>query len=206
MQVAPEYPAGSGGAVDALRAGAGRQAGAALGRRHDAAERRAAVDQPHRPAAVGHAVVQPRSRASRSATRWRASSSWRARRCPATVVRQLPGHGAGVPGVDARPRLGPRAGDLRHLRRARHPLRELHPPADDSLGPAVGRLRRAADAADLQAGPEHLRVRRHHHAGRPREEERHHDDRLRDRGAARAARSARPTRSTRRASSASGRS
>ena len=66
-------------------------------------------------------------------------------------VGQLPGHGAGLPGLAARPRLGPRAGDLRHLRRAGDPLRELHPPADDSLGPAVGRFRRAADAADLQS-------------------------------------------------------
>ena len=60
------------------------------------------------------------------------------------------GHGAGVRGIDARPRLDSRARDLRHLRRPRDPLRELHPPDHDSLGPAVGRLRRAADAADLQ--------------------------------------------------------
>ena len=38
----------------------------------------------------------------------------------------------------------------------------------------------------FKPGAEHLRVRRHHHAGRPREEERDHDDRLRGRGAARA--------------------
>ena len=37
----------------------------------------------------------------------------------------------------------------------------------------------------FQPGAEPLRVRRHHHAGRPREEERHHDGRLRGRGAAR---------------------
>ena len=36
----------------------------------------------------------------------------------------------------------------------------------------------------LRHGSERLRLRRHHHAGRPREEERDHDDRLRDRGRA----------------------
>ena len=46
---------------------------------------------------------------------------------------------------------------------------------------------------------QHVRLRRHHHAGRHRQEERDHDDRLRDRGAAQA-RAWRPTRrSTRRA-------
>ncbi len=44
-----------------------------------------------------------------------------------------------------------------------------------------------------------LRFRRDHHAGRPGEEERHHDDRLRDRGAARTRGRPRPTRSTRHA-------
>ncbi len=53
---------------------------------------------------------------------------------------------------------------------------------------------------------QHVRVRRHHHAGRHRQEERDHDDRLRDRGAAQR-RTSRPTRrSTRRASRASVRS
>ena len=59
----------------------------------------------------------------------------------------LPGHGAGVPGFAAGPRPDPADGDRRHLHRAGDPLRELHAPADDSLGAAVGRLRRAADAA-----------------------------------------------------------
>ena len=41
------------------------------------------------------------------------------------------------------------AADRRHhggLHRAGHSVRELHPPAHDSLRPALGRLRRAADA------------------------------------------------------------
>ena len=40
------------------------------------------------------------------------------------------------------------------------------------------------DAVAVRHRPQHVRVRRHHHAGRHREEERDHDDRLRDRGAA----------------------
>ena len=94
---------------------------------------------------------------------------------------ELPGRGAGVSGLAAGPRPDPGDGDRRHLHRARHPLRELHPPADDSLRAAVGRLRRAADAAHLQDRAEPLCVRRHHHARRPRQEERHHDGGLRRR-------------------------
>ena len=128
------------------------------------------------------------------------------RRCPATVSGSFQGTAQAF--QDSMRGLGwvLAAGDLRDLRRARHALRELHPPADDSLGAAVGGLRRAADAAALQDRPEHLRVRRHHHAGRAGEEERHHDDRLRDRGAAQREAERRPTRSTRPAWSGSARS
>ena len=66
-----------------------------------------------------------------------------------------------------------------------HPLRELHPPADDPDGAAVRRFRRARDADGVPHGALDLRLRRHHPARRPRQEERHHDGRLRDRGAAR---------------------
>ena len=74
--------------------------------------------------------------------------------------------------------------DHGRLHRAGDPLRELHPPADDPLGAAVGRLRRPGDAADLPHGSEHLCVRRDDHADRDRREERDHADRLRARGGA----------------------
>ena len=139
-------PAGSRGALDALRAGAGQQARSALGGRHDPPERRPAVGQPYRPAAVGHALVQHRAwRGARR--RRRARRAARARDAAEHGVGELPGHGAGVPGFDARPRLGPAARHLRHLRRARHPVRELHSPDHDSHGTPLRRLRRAADAA-----------------------------------------------------------
>ena len=53
--------------------------------------------------------------------------------------RAVPGRGEGVPELARQPRRA--AAHRRHgrLHRARHPLRELHPPADDSVGPAVGR-------------------------------------------------------------------
>ena len=167
--------------------------------------RRAAVGQPHRPAAVGDAVVQPRAW-RRARRRGRARAAAGAQTLPATIAGSFQGTAQAF--QDSMRGLGwvLVARHLRHLRGAGHPLRELHPSAHDSLGPAVGRIRRAADAADLQPGPEHLRVRRRHHAGRPREEERHHDGRLRHRGAARAEAQRGRKRSTRPAWSASGRS
>ncbi len=75
--------------------------------------------------------------------------------------------------------------DPRDLHRAGNAVRELHSPHHDSLRPALGRLRRAADAEDLPQGARSLRVRRSHHAVRRGEEERDHDDRFRHRSAAR---------------------
>ena len=125
---------------------------------------------------------------------------------PATIATSF--QGAAQAFQDSLQGLGSdsRRGDHRHLHRARRAVRELHAPADDSVGPAVGRLRRAADAADLQDRAEPVRVRRHHHAGRPGEEERHHDGGLRGRRAARARQVADSRPSTRPASCASARS
>src|SRR6185295_13095212 len=99
--------------------------------------------------------------------------------------RPVPGRGEGVPELARQPRRAARDRGDGGLHRARDPLRELHPPADDSLGPAVGGVRRAGDADRLPHGPEHLRVRRHDHADRHRREERDHADRLRARSGAR---------------------
>ena len=64
---------------------------------------------------------------------------------------ELPGQRAGVPGFDPRARRHSADGDLRDLRRAGHPVRELHPSADDSFGTAVSGPRRARDAARSSA-------------------------------------------------------
>ena len=89
---------------------------------------------------VRHDLVQSAAGTSRSGRPWTRSSGPQAEiRVPATHPRELPGHGAGVPGV-ARERADPdRRGAARRLHRARHPLREPHPPAHDPLDAAVGR-------------------------------------------------------------------
>ena len=99
----------------------------------------------------------------------------------------------------------PGGGGLR-LHRARRAVRELHPPADDPVDAAVGRRRRAAGADGHRQRPRRDRHHRHHPADRHRQEERDHDDRLRDRGRARPKASRRARRSTRRRCCASGRS
>lgn len=58
------------------------------------------------------------------------------------------------------------------------PLRELYPPAHDSVHDTVRGSRRIARAASLQDGAEHDRVDRHHSADWDREEECHYNDRL----------------------------
>ena len=176
-------------------------------RRHEAgADGRPAAGQPPGPAAVGDDLVQPRARLSRSARRsTRSSRSSASRTCRPSITTGFQGtaqvfqefaEGAGHPGPGR---------DLRRLRGARHPLRELHPPDHHHLRPAVGRHRRAADADAVQDGPVGDRHDRHRHAGRHRQEERDHDDRLRDRAPARRARRRR-RRSARPACCASGRS
>ena len=108
-----------------------------------------------------------------------------ARVAPGLDFHQFPGHGAGLSGFAAGAWVDSVDGRRGHLPRARHPLRELHAPADDSLRPSIGRFRRAARADRVQDRAERLRVCRRHHAGRPGQEKRHHDGGLRRRGAAR---------------------
>ncbi len=90
-------------------------------------------------------------------------------------------HGGGLRDDAAEPPDPDRARGVRDLPHPRRPLRKLHPPADDSLGIALRRVRRAAHTPDLRPRPRHVRPGRHHHADRYREEERDHDDRLRHR-------------------------
>ncbi len=72
------------------------------------------------------------------------------------------------------------------LHRARRAVRELHPSHHHSFHAALGRRRRAAGADALSPGPERGGDHRHHPADRHREEERHHDGRLRPGSRARA--------------------
>ena len=96
-------------------------------------------------------------------------------------LRHLPGHCAGVPVVSEDPASsdpGGAAGRVHHPRRA---LRELHSPADHSLDAALRRA--SARCSMLMLFHFDLSIvgtDRHHPADRHREEERHHDGRLRD--------------------------
>ena len=100
---------------------------------------------------------------------------------PATLERELPGHGAGVPAIARHRAAADHGGAGRGLSDPRHSLRELHPSADDPVDAAVGRRRRARDADAVRIRFQPDRADRHHPADRHRQEERHHDGRLRDR-------------------------
>ena len=168
-----------------------------------------------------HAAVASTTRGSsppsRSRSTWRRACRWAMRStrstrpsarsaCPPSIHGSFHGHGAGVSGLageraDADPRRA-----ARRLHRARHALRELHPPAHDPLHAALGRRRRAAGAAAAAHRAQRHRADRHHPADRHREEERDHDDRLRARGRAQRGHELARTRSSRRACCASARS
>ena len=132
-----------------VRAASGT-ARAARRRREARARRRPAGRQPLRAAPLGDDLVQPRAR--RLARRGGGADQRRGQDHVAVDDHhQLPGDRAGVPVVAPGPGAAAAHGHRRDLHGPGHPLRELHPPADDSLGAAVRRLRRAADAAGLPA-------------------------------------------------------
>ena len=104
---------------------------------------------------------------------------------PPTIHGSFAGHGAHLRAV-AEQRADADPHRARHrLHRAGHSVRELHPPDHHPLDAAVGRRRRGAGAATVRPGVQHHRADRRDPADRHRQEERHHDDRLRARGAAR---------------------
>ena len=98
---------------------------------------------------------------------------------------ELPGHRAGVPAVARHRAAVDHGGAGGGVPDPRHPLRELHPSADDPVDAALGRRRRARDPDGVRVRFQPDRADRHHSADRHRQEERHHDGRLRDRGRAR---------------------
>ena len=109
----------------------------------------AAVDQPPGAVPGDHALVQPRARRRRSARRSTPSTraelrdrhaGQRPRRL--SRARRRPSRPRSTSAADADP-----GGAARRLHRARHALRELHPPDHDPLDAALGGRRRAARAA-----------------------------------------------------------
>ena len=93
--------------------------------------------------------------------------------------RLIPGHRAGVPVLARQPALSDRRRADQRLHHPRHPVRKLHPAADHSVHAALGRRRRAADAAAGALRSVGDRADRRDPADRHREEERHHDGGLR---------------------------
>ena len=119
-------------------------------------------------------------------------------------LRHLPGHRPGLQVVAENASAsdpGGVGGRIHHSRRA---LRELHSPADHSLDAALCRRRGAADADAVSLRPVDRGNDRHHPADRHRQEERHHDGRLRDPRGARTSIWTRRPPSARRACCASG--
>jgi multidrug efflux pump subunit AcrB len=139
--------------------------------------------QSHRPAALGHQLLQPGARSGARPGRGGHPGGRRRDRTAGQYRHQLRRQCAGLPAGRRQPghaavRGG--AGDLHH---PRHPLRKLHPSADHPVRPALGRHRRAADPDAVRHGSQRHRHDRRRHADRHRQEERDHDGRLRDRAA-----------------------
>ena len=94
---------------------------------------------------------------------------------------RLPGISRGLPGLAQRSRRAGAGGDLCRLCAPWHPVRKLHTPDHDHFRPAFGRCGCPAHADGLQDGSFGHRHDRHRDVGGYRQEERHHDDRFRDR-------------------------
>ncbi|PSJ52700.1 hypothetical protein C7I84_26300 [Mesorhizobium ephedrae] len=159
------------------RAHGQRQPGADLRLRPGRAHRRAADGQPARPAAGGDDLLQSAARrgAGRHGHPHRRAET--ADRDAADDLDHLRRHGQDLPGFAGQPGFSDRRRHPDHLYRARHPLREFCPPADDPDRPAVGGGRRAAGADAGRDGRVDHRHHRHADADRHRQEERHHDGR-----------------------------
>ena len=98
---------------------------------------------------------------------------------PGLHPHQFSRDGRGIPVFAARHGSAAGHGHPGDLHGTGDSVRELHPPPHHSLRPALGRFGRPGHAADVPQRAEHLLLRGHYHAGRHRQEERHHDDRLR---------------------------
>ena len=93
---------------------------------------------------------------------------------------ELPGHGPGLSAIAQHGAAVDRRGPGRGLSDPRRALRELHPSAHHPLDAAVGWRRRAGDPDDVRLRFQPDRADRRYSSDRHREEERHHDGRLRD--------------------------
>ena len=178
LELLPDVPEGPDGALPALRPVLLRHAGAAVRRGQAHARRGPAPREPPRPAPLGHPLVQSPAGGG-IGRRGIGGGQGGPRHPPRVHHHELPGDRPGVSGFLEGSGDPAADGDPGHLHRPRRAVRELHPSPHDPVGPPFRGAGRVAGAAPLPAGPEPLRLRGRHHADRDREEERHHDDRLR---------------------------
>src|SRR6185437_6329696 len=182
--VAATVPAGYIGASHAVRTIIGDSYARSVEQRRDALpDCRSARHKPLWSAAVGYDLVQhaPGFRAGRGHD---GDSERRRDDASARHNDQLLGYRPGLPAEPAGSRRTSHPGDLRDLHGAWNSVREFHPSAHDSDRLAVRRLRGAAVAVRLPPAARRVRVRRIDSARGYSEEERYHDDRLRDRSRA----------------------
>ena len=159
----------------------GRHGGAVVGGDALRAHGRPTAGQPPGPAAVGHHLVQSAPDFSLGQAVDEISNLERQDHLPATITTGFQGTAQVFQDSLARAGHPDSGGDLRRLCGARHFVRKLHPPDHHHLRPAVGRHRRDPHLDAVQDGSVGDRHDRHRHAGRHRQEERDHDDRLRHR-------------------------
>ena len=125
-------------------------AGAAGDVRRYAPDDHAAGGQPPGPVPVGDALVQPRAgRRARRRGRRRSSAPSARSACPRPSRGSFQGTAQAFQASLANQPLLILAALAGRLHRARHALRELHPPDHDPVHAAVGRRRRAPGAAAL---------------------------------------------------------
>ena len=112
------------------------------------AQRRAARRQPPGPVPGGDALVQPGRRAWRSAQAVDAhpADAGASSACRRRLDGSFQGTAQAFQASLAERAAADPGGHPRHLHRARHALRELHPPDHHPVHPALGRRRRAAGA------------------------------------------------------------
>ena len=126
-----------------------RPGGAAVHlRAMDDAAGAAAVDQPPEPVPRGDHLLQPGARRGAGPGGDRDPGRGAADGRADHGERHVPGHRPGVPELAGVAALSDRGGADHRVHHPRHPVRELHPAADHPVHAAVGRRRRAADAAD----------------------------------------------------------
>ncbi len=177
VEVQPDYQLDPERALFTVRPLLFGPVGAAEHRGHAQAFGRPAHGKSPGAVAVGDHFVQ--SRARRCPRRNRRQGAESCLCAAGHHYRQLPGNGAGLPVLHQRPGLAAAVVDSGDLHRAGNSLRELHSSHHHSLRTAFGRLWRAGHADAVPHGPQFVLVRGHHHARRHRQEECHHDDRLR---------------------------